>query len=85
MSALGGWRFSSVNVVFDDAKGDFGLSITGAIPIRSPLEPQAGAAAMDGTAARKRLLDGARAGNPGGPQPPHGSASRSTGSGCLAG
>jgi len=52
LSALGGWRFPSVNVVFGDAKGDIGFCIAGAIPIRSPLEPQAGAAAMDGTAAR---------------------------------
>ncbi|MCY2954935.1 MAG: penicillin acylase family protein [Planctomycetota bacterium] len=50
MSALGGWRFPSVNVVFGDVKGDIGFSIAGAIPIRSPLEPLAGAAAMDGTA-----------------------------------
>ena len=51
-SALGGWRFPSVNVVFGDAKGDIGFSIAGAIPIRSALDPLAGAAAMDGTAAR---------------------------------
>jgi len=52
MTALGGWRFPSVNVVFGDAKGDIGFSIAGEIPIRSSLEPLAGAAAMDGTSAR---------------------------------
>ncbi|MBI1388297.1 MAG: hypothetical protein GC154_07605 [bacterium] len=47
--ALSGWRFPSANVVFADSAGKVGYSVACAVPLRSPLAIDGGAAAHDGT------------------------------------
>ncbi len=46
--ALAGWHFPSCNMIFGDDKGDIGYWLLAAVPIRSPLAPHGGRAAMDG-------------------------------------
>ena len=50
--ALEGWRFPSANVVFGDRRGKIGFSLVGALVLRSPLAPEGGSAAHDGSASR---------------------------------
>ncbi|MHC4399882.1 MAG: penicillin acylase family protein [Planctomycetota bacterium] len=50
--ALAGWRFPTANVVFGDDQGDVGFSLAGALPLRSPLAPEGGSAAHDGSASK---------------------------------
>ena len=47
--AISTWQFPSLNLVFGDKKGDVGYWLLAAIPVRSALDTQQGAAAVDGT------------------------------------
>jgi len=51
-AALADWRFPSANVVFGDRQGNIGFSLVGALPLRSPLAPEGGGAAQDGSSSR---------------------------------
>ncbi len=50
--ALAAWRFPSANVVFGDSQGSVGFSLAGALVQRSPLAPDGGGAAHDGSASK---------------------------------
>jgi penicillin amidase len=50
--ALADWRFPTANVVFGDREGNIGFSLTGALPLRSPLALEGGGAAHDGSASK---------------------------------
>ncbi len=50
--ALEGWRFPSANVVCGDRRGNVGFSLIGALVLRSPLAPEGGGAAQDGSDSR---------------------------------
>ena len=50
-TALSRWQFPSINMVFGDRRGDIGYRLLAAVPLRSPLDGHAGAAAVDGTRA----------------------------------
>jgi acyl-homoserine lactone acylase PvdQ len=52
LKALAGWRFPTANVVFGDRAGTIGYSAAGALPLRSPLAPEHGFAAHDGSASK---------------------------------
>jgi penicillin amidase len=47
-TALAGWRFPSINVVFGDRAGDIGYRTVAAIPVRSQLDPTSGRGAQPG-------------------------------------
>ncbi|MCH5372522.1 MAG: penicillin acylase family protein, partial [Planctomycetes bacterium] len=51
-AALADWRFPSANVVFGDDRGNIGFSLAGALVQRSPLAPNGGGAAHDGSASK---------------------------------
>ena len=52
MAALGQWRFPTANVIVGDQQGNIGYSTIGALPLRSSLAPENGAAAQDGSASK---------------------------------
>ena len=41
-TALAGWRFPSVNMLFGDREGNIGYRALAAIPVRSRLDPASG-------------------------------------------
>jgi penicillin amidase len=51
-SAAAKWQFPSVNLIAGDRQGNVGYWLAAAVPVRSSLDGQRGAAAVDGTSSR---------------------------------
>lgn len=47
--AIAAWQFPSLNLVFGDREGNIGYWLLAAIPVRSPLDREAGTATTDGS------------------------------------
>lgn len=52
LAALDEWRFPTANAIVGDRAGNIAFSTMGALPLRSPLAPDSGAAAHDGSASK---------------------------------